>query len=71
MLWAASEEPQFMQNDAPVRFAVLQCGQTGSAETFAGGLVGCTAVPHSGQNFFPVTSFPQDVQVAIGSHLPL
>jgi hypothetical protein len=70
MLWAASEAPQFMQNDAPCRFVVLQWGQTGSAEAFAGGLVDCTGVPHSWQNFFPVTSVPQDAQVAIGSHLP-
>ncbi len=60
-----------MQNDAPGLFVLLQRGQTGPAETFAGGLVGCTGVPHSGQNFFPVTSLPQDVHVAIGSHLPL
>jgi hypothetical protein len=66
-LWVDSEEPQFMQNAAPGLLTLLQRGQIGSAAIFVdgGGLVGWTGVPHSGQNFFPVTSVPQDVHVAI------
>jgi hypothetical protein len=70
MPWAFNEEPQFMQNDAPGRLALLQRGQVIWASTFDVGALGCTGVPHSGQNFLPVTSFPQDVHVAIDSHLP-
>jgi len=60
-VWAAplSAEPQCIQKAAPGFTAPLQRGQMVDA------LCICTAVPHSGQNFLPVTSFPQDVQVAI------
>jgi hypothetical protein len=60
-------EPQCIQNAAPGLTSPLQRGQVGEANcVFAiGVLLGCTGVPHSGQNFFPVTSLPQDVQVII------
>jgi hypothetical protein len=60
-------DPQCIQNAAPGLTSPLQRGQVGEANcVFAiGVLLGCTGVPHSGQNFFPVTSLPQDVQVVI------
>jgi hypothetical protein len=60
-----------MQNAAPGLTVPLQRGQVLVAP---GALwlepVGCTGVPHSGQNFLPVTSWPQDIQVAMEFHLP-
>ena len=61
-------EPQCIQNAAPGFTSPLQRGQVvGEANCVLaiGLLFGCTGVPHSGQNFFPVTSLPQEVQVVI------
>ena len=71
-----SEEPQCIQKAAPGLTSSLQRGQTfGVAATTdgvdnkvaaAGGVAAsCTGVPQCWQNFFPVTSAPQDAQVAI------
>jgi hypothetical protein len=57
-----------MQKAAPGFTTPLQRGQVLVEAT--GAAVGCTGVPHSGQNFFPVTSLPQDVQVVMGFHPP-
>jgi hypothetical protein len=61
-------EPQCIQNAAPGFTSPLQRGQVVAEanDVFpAGALLSCTGVPHCGQNFFPVTSLPQDVQVVI------
>ena len=61
-----------MQNAAPGFTSPLQRGQTldeASCPLIAGAPVGCTGVPHCWQNFLPVTSLPQEVQVAIGINL--
>jgi hypothetical protein len=63
-LGALNAEPQCIQNAAPAFTSPLQRGQVGAAIAI-GVLFSCTGVPHSGQNFFPVTSLPQDVQVVI------
>jgi hypothetical protein len=60
-----------MQNAAPGLTVPLQRGQVLVASaSLAPVPVGCTGVPHSGQNFLPVTSWPQDVHVAMDFHLP-
>ena len=55
-----------MQNAAPGFTTPLQRGHT-CVELFSLSTlsVECTGVPHSGQNFLPVTSLPQDVQDAM------
>jgi hypothetical protein len=55
-----------MQNAAPGFTEPLQRGHT-LAELFSLSTLsaGWTGVPHSGQNFLPVTSLPQDVQDAM------
>jgi hypothetical protein len=61
-------EPQCVQNAAPGFTSPLQRGQVvaeANGMVPAGVLLSCTGVPHCGQNFFPVTSLPQDVQVVI------
>lgn len=61
-------EPQCMQNAAPGFTSPLQRGQVVAETTCvftAGALLSCTGAPHCGQNFFPVTSLPHDVQVVI------
>ncbi len=64
---ALSDEPQCMQKAASGFMAPLQRGQTlVEADWLSAPPVGCTGVPHSGQNFLPVTSLPQDVQDAMG-----
>jgi hypothetical protein len=66
-----NDEPQCMQNAAPVFTVPPQRGQVPVSSTALEPLpVGCTGVPHSGQNFLPVTSWPQEVQVAMDFHLP-
>ena len=57
-----------MQNAAPTLTTPLQRGQVLvlACSAVAWDWVCCTGVPHSGQNFLPVKSFPQDVQVVIG-----
>ncbi len=62
-----NDEPQCIQKAAPGFTSPLQRGQIDEANcVFAiGALFSCTGVPHSGQNFLPVTSLPQDVQVVI------
>jgi hypothetical protein len=61
-----SEAPQCMQNAAPGFTTPLQRGHTLCA-LFSPSMLpaGFTGVPHSGQNFLPVTSRPQDVQDAM------
>lgn len=66
-----------MQKAAPAFTSPLQRGQTlgvagvttGSDDALivagAGAAAACTGVPHCWQNFFPLTSAPQDTQVAI------
>ena len=55
-----------MQNAAPGFTTPLQRGHT-FGELFSLSMLSavCTGVPHSGQNFLPVTSLPQDVQDAM------
>src|SRR5436305_11420203 len=70
MACAASDVPQCMQNAAFCLTAPLQRGQVlvnASCPPFTA--EACTGVPHSGQNFLPVTLFPQDVQVDMGFSL--
>lgn len=62
-----------MQNAAPGFTSPLQRGQVpGETDGLSavGVVGGCTGVPHSGQNFLPVTSAPQDVQFAIFAKNP-
>jgi len=63
-----NDEPQCIQNAAPAFTVPLQRGQVLVAAVLLAPVpapVGCTGVPHSGQNFLPVTSWPQEVQVAM------
>src|SRR5450759_2116003 len=71
LVCATSDEPQCIQNDAPALMVPLQRGQTLVAASTVGATATCTGAPHSGQNFLPVTSLPQDVHVAISLHTPL
>ena len=77
-----NDEPQCIQNAAPGFTSPLQRGQTLAAAgaTYcpddvlvaeAGVAAACTGVPHCWQNFFPVTSAPQDAQVAIDGPPPV
>jgi hypothetical protein len=69
--WGLSDDPQCMQNAAPGLTIPLHRGQVFvSTDPLAPVPVGCTGVPHSGQNFLPITSWPQDVQLAMDFHLP-
>jgi hypothetical protein len=61
---APSDLPQCIQKAALALTLPPQVGQAIIAGS-AGGA--CTGVPHSGQNFFPVTLKPHCVQVAIDS----
>jgi hypothetical protein len=56
---APSELPQCIQNAALAFTAPAQRGQVVSAGAIS---TTCTGAPHAGQNFFPVTSWPQCVQ---------
>ncbi|GAC1389009.1 MAG: hypothetical protein NVSMB38_01560 [Ktedonobacteraceae bacterium] len=58
-----------MQNAVLAFTSPPQRGQV-SIVFITGAIVGCTGVPHCGQNFFPVTSLPQDAQVVIYLFLP-
>src|ERR1700730_7807226 len=71
LVCATSDEPQCIQNDASALMVPLQRGQTVVAACIVGATTACTGVPHSGQNFLPVTSLPQDVHVAIDLNTPL
>jgi hypothetical protein len=59
---APSDLPQCIQKAAFALTIPPQLGQDAVAGSTG---CACTGVPHSGQNFFPVTSKPQCVQVAI------
>ena len=59
---APRDEPQCIQKAVPALIVPLQRGQVAVAASTCGA---CTGEPQSGQNFFPVTSCPQDVQVTI------
>ena len=61
--WAPSDLPQCIQKAALAFTVPPQVGQVVVAGATGGGA--CTGVPHSGQNFFPVTSKPHCVQVAM------
>ena len=68
---APSDEPQCMQKAAPGFTIPLQRGHTLVDTGCPSALpAGCTGVPHSGQNFLPVISLPQDVQDAIDVDSP-
>lgn len=56
---APSDLPQCIQKAALAFTVPPQCGQLVVA---ASACTSCTGVPHSGQNFFPVTSLPHFVQ---------
>jgi hypothetical protein len=66
---ACREVPQLEQKCSPGVLCLPQLEQkvvAGAADPLAvGTAVSCTGVPHSGQNFLPVTSLPQDVHVAM------
>jgi hypothetical protein len=59
---APSELPQCIQK-AALAFTVPE--QRGQVVVAASAVAACTGVPHSGQNFFPVTVCPQFVQVSM------
>lgn len=63
-------EPQCRQKAAPGLTSPLQCGQMAVDEPPALWVfITFTGAPHSGQNFFPVTSVPHAVHVDMGRFL--